>query len=243
MRAKTALMSAMACLAGTPLVAADQTSVGVSPAPKAVQAVGTTDVFYDPTRWPIFGPSSSDNEACANGLRTSLSGRDKHETHPAAYPPAVPKSILVKTIRFSGLGLGNYRRTANVLVSWTLRAEAYQVIINPWSNNPRLCHPWHGTITEDFPGGDLVSMLFVNDVQRSGEFSMTFPPLGSGTNTNPSDPTITGSVMLTPATFGGEFPDTLKCEIRWVNRTTGARVKSPANMRNMTLFVTPVAGQ
>ena len=86
-------------------------------------------------------------------------------------------------------------------------------------------------------------MLYVNGAPRSGEFSMTFPTLGKGTNYNPGDPTITGSIVLTPEMFGKEFPETMTCEVRWINRTTGAQVKAPAFMRSMTFFLTPVTGQ
>jgi hypothetical protein len=237
----TTIAALMLGMAG--LAVADDGSVGVSPAPKVVQEVGVTDAVYEPTRWPIFGASSSDNEACANGLRTGLSGKYKSETHPEDYPPAEPRVILAKTLNLSQLGFGPYRGTSKIIVSWTVRAEGYQSIINPWSNSPRLCHPWHGTIEESFPGGELATVLYVNGAPRSGEFSMTFPTLGKGTNYNPGDPTITGSIVLTPEMFGKEFPETMTCEVRWINRTTGAQVKAPAFMRSMTFFLTPVTGQ
>jgi hypothetical protein len=212
----------------------------VSPMPRVFQAVGTTDVFYEPTRWPKFGKSSSDNERCADNLRNNLSMKKKSETHPENFS-FNPRTIISKTINFKKDVGSAYKKTAKIIVAWTVRVEAYQSIINPWTNNPRLCHPWHGTIYEDFPGGDVQTSLYVNGKQVGGNANMTFPPLGTGKNVNPSDPTITGSVTLTPQDLGGEFPDELTFEVKWMNDTFGAQVKSPAYMRNMTIFVLPIS--
>jgi hypothetical protein len=67
---------------------------------------------------------------------------------------------------------------------------------------------------------------------------MTFPALGSGSNSNPSDPTVTGSVTLTPADFGGTFPSgPIPVAVMWVNQTIGSQIVAPSFMRTMTVFV------
>ncbi|HVE11910.1 MAG TPA: hypothetical protein VNI01_00830 [Elusimicrobiota bacterium] len=234
MKTKNSLALGLVLLAGA-AAASDQSSVGVSPAPKAIQMVGTTDVWYEPTRYPNFANPVADNMACGIHLVNDVSG-----TYRVPAPPT-PLNVLSKTISFSNLGLGSYRKTASIMVSFTLRAEAYQSApINPWTNNPRLCSPWHGSIDSVFPGGDVVSMLYVNNTKFGRDFSMTFPPLGAGSTTNVSDPTITGSVTLKPSDFGGQFPDSMTFDVRWQNLTVGARAKTPAYMRNMTIFITPV---
>lgn len=78
-------------------------------------------------------------------------------------------------------------------------------------------------------------------VQKGRKATMTFPPLATQTNNNPSDPTVTGSVTLTGSDFtGGEIPDTLKLDVMWENDTYGAQIQTPANMRNITVLVVPV---
>lgn len=237
-RAVEALLAGVVCLSASLVFAAQQGSVGVSPMPKVLQApvsAVNTDVVYDPTRWPMFGAASSDNQTCAAHLKNDLSGQSKGNY--------APQTVMSQALDIGQIAGDAYRTTAKVIVTWTLRVEAYQVMINPWTP-VRLCSPWHGTIQEDFPGGEVASMLYVNGKQMGNEATMTFPALGSGSNTNASDPTITGSVALTAADFGGTFPSgPLNVEIRWINRTIGAQVKTPAYMRNMTIFIDPVTNQ
>ena len=208
-------------------------SVAVSPPPKVIQAVSKADFNYEPTRWPMFTGDSSDNHGCAENLRINYSGKLKNGTAPQ-------RSILNASVNFNKDIGEAYKKTAKIIVTWTVRVEAYTQAINLWTNNPRLCHPWHGTSYQSFPGGDVTTALYANGVKQGSDIAMTFPALGSGSNYNASDPTITGSVTLTPASFGGDFPKDIQLDIRLANDTVGSSVKVPAYMSTMTAFVLPI---
>ena len=200
-----------------------QAEVSVSPTPVTISVTGNTDASYGVTTWPIFGHSASNNEACANSVR-AMSGKLKHTTHPrgGSYPEAEPQTIISKTIDIPALGLGNYKKSAAITVSWTVRIEAEKKVVEVW---PELCSPWKGTMDETFPGGDVDTMLYVNDKKAGNTAIMTFPSLGSGQSTV-SDPTLTNSVTLRAADFAkGELPDKIKLEIKWMNKTIGATIR------------------
>ena len=210
-------------------------SVAVSPPPKVIQAVSKADFNYEPTRWPIFTSFQTDNPSCANKLK-AWSGLKLSDTGYSAAKSA--RSILNAKINFKQDIGDAYKKTAKVIVTWTVRVEAYTVIINPWSSPyGRLCSPWHGTSNESFPGGDITTSLSANGVKKGADVAMTFPALGGGSNSNPSDPTITGSVTLTPADFGGEFPQVIQLDVNLLNDTIGSSVKVPAYMSTLTAFV------
>jgi len=224
------LLVAAVLVSGTSLFS-ETIEVSVSPAPKVINVVGDTAASYAPTTWPEFGASVSDNESCASGLR-AMSGKYK-----SGIP--TPKVIMSKAVGFEQLGLSRYKTTAKVIVSWTVRIEAAQVFINPWTSG--LCSPWHGTIEENFPGGEVDTMLYLNGKKVGNTATMTFPSLGKGSNTNISDPTITNSVTLSPSDFAnGQIPAAFELDIRWVNKTIGSSITAPAFMRNMTIFIIPV---
>jgi hypothetical protein len=252
-----------AALLSASLLFAQQGSVGVSPMPSVIQAPDSAvnaDVYYGPTSWPLFSNCQTDNPTCGAWLINTLGGTNINGAPAAQAVMSMPVNIP-----------SAYLTTANLLVTWTLRVVAFQwksavnsvtgasldnglSTVNAWRtdhngnnlsscNGQCLCTWWHGTIDETFPGGNITSYLYVNG-QNLGQAAMTFPSLGSGSNTNVSDPTITGSVALTPATFGGTYPvdasGNLTLQLMWVNSTTGSGVVAPAYMRTMTVFVDPL---
>lgn len=290
-------------LAAVP-VSAQEGSVAVSPLPKTFQVVGNTDALYPPTRWPIFVNSQSDNNACHDKLETLCSGRRKDDAtnsplcHPECFNKFKPVSIISTTVDFDKEMGRTFSKTAKMVVTWTVRMEAYKENINPWwpwgdkpdnaawgtikwpgtilpicaypSKSPvngdvrpkQLCgdgfvqhlalvgrtwtdsagagRMWHGDSQQNFPGGDARTWLYLNGKQVGRVAEMTFPSLGSGANLNISDPTITGSVTVSAADFGGEFPNRFNLDVMWENDTVGAMIKSPAGMRNMTVLLMPV---
>ena len=217
-----------------------KTSAPLNVAPKILSVIGTSDAEYPSTRWPNFYKSSSDNPTCAAKLRdeTSL-------TRKSGYNGTQYKTILSKTVNFENEGLGQYRKSAKFLISWTVRVEGRSVIVNPWKAG--LCHPWHGTSYQSFPGGDVFSRLYINGSVKkpssAGDFSsiarMTLPAGRAGDNVNPSDPTHTGSAVISPEDFGGEFPNVMKIEVRWYNDTC-MEITTPKNMRNLVVTIIPM---
>lgn len=173
-------------------------------------------------------------------MRTSKSGKYKN----TSVAPA-PQPIISTKINFAGLGLSGYRKTARVIVSWTVRIEAYMEVVSPAT----FCDPWNGKIDEHFTGGEVDTMLYLANKQIGNSATMTFPALGvvTGESYNPppppepSDPTITNSVTINPIDLpGGEFPESFDLNVMWVNKTIGSTVKAPAFMRNMTIFILPI---
>ncbi|MBI3298158.1 MAG: hypothetical protein HYZ75_08345 [Elusimicrobia bacterium] len=229
----SAFLAAALLYTGTP-AAAQQSAANASPTPVSLNVQGVGLATYGVTTYPKFGASTSDNEACANGLRQNVSG-----TFLDGEPE--PRAILAKKVGFSSLGLKAYNKTAKVIISWTARIEAQKgPVVNPWTNRPRLCHPWHGTIESIFPGGDVELRLYVDGVPVGRNAVMTFPAMGTGSSVNISDPTITSSVTLSAADFKAKrIPDSFQVELRWVNRTIGSSISSEADFRSMTILIVP----
>jgi hypothetical protein len=143
-----------------------------------------------------------------------------------------------------------YRKTANLLITWTVRMEGYS---NKAGNSdphrtasgayivwPNLCSGWHGTSNQKFDGGDATTALYINGKQIGAKSVITIPDSGFVTTvTNIMDPTNTGSCLVQAADYGGEFPETLSVEIRWYNDTC-LFLKSPDKMRSVVVTVLPI---
>lgn len=150
-----------------------------------------------------------------------------------------------------------YANMGKILFSWTVRVEGnipedcdhYNgVNLNGLSVWPVLCHPWHGKSYQEFAGGQVKTQLYVLGLKTKDEYAavgepveMTVPlikskvTVGSG-----SDPTLTGSYVLTPGDFSsGEFPDTIKYRLKWANHTA-LRIKSPKKQRSLVATVMPL---
>lgn len=219
---------------------ANETKTPITVAPKVLSVVGNSKVTFEPTRWPDFYKSSSDNPVCAEKLRDEISLTQKSGYNGNQYA-----TILAKVINFSNEGLDQYRKSAKLLISWTVRVEGVSKIVNPWTAG--LCHPWHGTSYQKFPGGNVMSRLYINgspdkpsDREPFANIAiMTLPAGTPGVNSNPSDPTHTGSAVVNPKDFGGEFPNKLNIEIKWYNDTCMKAI-TPKDMRNLVITVTPI---
>jgi len=203
--------------------------------PKVVSYVGDTKMTYEATRWPDFYDYSSDNPTCGDYLRDTLSLTRKDGFDGKQY-----RKIMDYTVSLADYGLEDYSGTMKVLITWTVRVEGHKEKVNIWNEDPakRLCHPWHGTSYQNFPGGDVTTRLYINGSQYGEDFKITIPDAGQSTDVNISDPTQTGSEILTADYFGGEFPEVFTVTVKWYNDTC-MDIVSPEDMRNLIITVMP----
>ncbi|MCF7916433.1 MAG: hypothetical protein K9L61_01485 [Candidatus Omnitrophica bacterium] len=215
--------------------------------PSIVSQSASSVVGMAPTRWPVFTRASSDNQACFDNLKLNYSGKRRNgASYVGTTDPYIPgpadysTQLLTKTINLSNLGLGDYRSTMRIFVTWTTRLVAVPVRINPWgsAHNPRLCSPWHGTSYHRSNPNNAYTALFVNGSKKSEAAVMTIPGTGEVRTSNPSDPTITGSVTLVPEDFGGTFPNQITFKVKAYNDTS-MRVKTEGE-RNLVINIMPV---
>ncbi len=226
--------------------------------PQILQAVGEKSAELGPSRYPEFSGYQSDNPTCGEYLKkkfnesaiigdVSQEGMSlaplwvKSKYRRDANAPAAGKKaeyVLVPGLTYTYDVPAAYRKTANLLITWTVRVEGYKT--DPYMIWPNLCNVWHGTSLQHFSGGEAKTALFVNGEQKGEEIIMTIPDGGVTSSYQPSDPTHTGSFLLTAESFAnGELPETVKIEIKWYNDTC-MKLVSPAGMRNLIITVVPI---
>lgn len=137
-----------------------------------------------------------------------------------------------------------YRKTAKILVTWTVRLEGECPV---WGIGHVICEPWIGSLAFYCPEGDVKTYLKVG-YKIKGEAGggivgtpvvMTIP--GTQTVSRQNDPTLTGTYVITPDDFPGkEIPENLELTILWENFTS-LRINSPDGMRNMIVNVIPLS--
>lgn len=228
------------CLAGA-VIAGEQMIMPTVETPNVYQFLGQAQTALGATRYPEFFKYSSDNPSCGEYLK-------RHYPNGKSLAPLPGKQLNSYTI-IPGLAGSidipdEYRRTAKVLVTWSVRCEGFKG--GAYTIWPALCSPWHGTSWQRFVGGDVKTRLYVNGNPKGDPHVLTVPTGGSGTNTvvthQAHDPTLTGSQLITAEDFEGNMlPTTLNLQVRWYNDTC-MRIVSPANMRNMIVTLIPVEG-
>jgi len=251
-----------------PALAADTvtTTMPVTDQPIITQMVGEGAVQLAPGRYPSFYSFTSDNPTCGNYLAAQYADTDSDGIADTGLSnaPIWMRSKYTPTRGPAGSNLGwqtvltktvdipeRFRKSANVLVTWTVRVEAAPggayVVKNA------LCTPWNGTSYQSFSGGPVKTHLFVNGAAKGQDISMTVPSLGASsvsiTERDPPppppvfwscDPTITGSYLIRPSDFAsGEFPATLTLDVKWTNETNMI-INTPTRMRNIVVTVMPV---
>jgi len=251
-----ALASYALCMAET-----TTTQMAPTPAPTLLQLTGTQDATLGPSRYPEFTEATSDNPTCDNYLRTKFEKGDANGVaqpgislaplwlkspygRNGSRPPlaADPGYTVVPELQKVGFSLAQqYKNFSKMLVTWTVRIEGYPVsAYNPW---PSLCHPWHGKAWQQFPGGQVHTRLYVNGKFMGQEALISIPNAGTASIiSNPSDPTLTGSYLLSKEDFGGAFPEKMDIEIRWYNDTC-MQIRSPAKMRSLNITTVPITKQ
>lgn len=238
--------------------AEEKVQMAMDKGPQILQAVGENQAELSPSRYPEFISYESDNPVCGEYLKKQFNEsavtngisqeglslaplwvKSKYSGTPDV-PAAGQKTdyTLVPGLTYTYNVPAAYRKTANLLVTWTVRIEGYRT--EPYMLWPNLCNLWHGTSQQRFPGGEAKTTLFVNGEQKGQESIMTIPDGGTTSSYQPSDPTHTGSFLLTAKNFAnGELPEILKIEIKWYNDTC-MKLVSPAKMRNLVITVVPV---
>ncbi|MFA5319664.1 MAG: hypothetical protein WC418_00550, partial [Candidatus Omnitrophota bacterium] len=225
-------------------VFAEKTTMSVNPTPVTEQVLGTDEATLSPAKFPKFS-NEGDNAACKEYLE-------------AEYPDGLSLApictvskdgdgtkigecldyTLIPGMKKTGFVIPEaYRKTATVLVTWTIRVEGYGT--EGYVIWPKLCSSWHGTSEQSFPEDVVKTRLYVNDTLLGQDAVMTIPAGNSVTLTQVNDPTHTGSYLVKPGDFGGELPATLDIELRWINETS-MKIVSPASMRSMLITLTPI---
>jgi len=259
------------------MCAAEEVKMPPSKGPQIQQVTGEGDVCLDATRYPKFFSYQSDNPTCGEYLKKeynagAVSGnqsnegfslaplwlKSKYSGSPTKTPPAggnpgyknIPGLSMVYQPEEA------IRKTANLLITWTVRIEAYKhcgvdndrcAIASTaeycdgdaYKIWPDICDYWHGTSNQEFPGGEIKTALFINGTQQGLETVMTVPGGGVSSSYQPNDPTHTGSFLLTPESFpNGMLPATLDIAIKWYNDTS-MQIRSRQQMRNLIITVIP----
>ncbi|NLE64731.1 MAG: hypothetical protein GX606_02305 [Elusimicrobia bacterium] len=197
-----------------------------------VSSPSTTAASVEAYRYPVFGESSSDNEACAEKLRTEYSLAPISAERGGFFSvPGVSLEISRKkddTI--------NYGTDSSLLITWIIRVEGEASPINPF---PTLCSPWHGSILQSFPAGKVTTRIDINGKKVPITAEMTLPDAGMVNQITISDPTITGSYVLTPDFFSsGRLPDKIVITMEWQNDTSMKAV-SRSGFREIKAMVIP----
>ncbi len=236
------------CVMVSPALA-EKAAMSVNPSPVTEQVLGTTEATLSPAKFPKFA-NEGDNAECKEYLE-------------AEYPDGLSLAPICTVSKLGdGTQVGEcqdyilipgmekasfevpeaYRKTATVLVTWTIRAEGYGT--DGYLISPQLCSSWHGTSEQSFPEDVVKTRLYVNDKLLGQDAVMTIPAGKTTTVSQPapppaSDPTHTGSYLIKPGDFGGELPATLDIQLKWINETS-MKVVSPANMRSLLITLTPI---
>lgn len=235
-------MAAVLFIAGPALSGTTLTDTITMPAPQTpalIQLVGSGAIELGPSRYPEFYDFSSDNPTCGENLKKS------HKDGGMSLAPLGPDAgqfVEVGGLTVLGFKVGEeYRNTAKLLFTWSIRVEGYKPDIGAYAIWPGLCSPWHGTSYQRFPGGEVKSMLYINGqpVTQCPAAALTIPDAGSASITQPRDPTLTGSCLITKEFFGGSFPATIDIMIKWQNDTC-LKIVSPTEMRSLVVTSIPV---
>jgi len=220
-------------------------------APSLLQVVGDNDTSLGPTRYPEFYDYSSDNPTCGNYLKKS-SAEGGLSLAPLWTPSQYgnkstalardPGYTLIAGLQKNNFKVpGRHKGTSKLLFTWTVRVEGYK--LNAYPVWPKLCHPWHGTSSQRFPGGQVLTQLYINGKPFGNPAALTIPDAGASTIFQPSDPTLTGSCLVSRTDFlNGAFPDNMNIEIRWYNDTS-MKIVSPKDMRNLIITFVPITTQ
>lgn len=239
--------------------AVDPAGQDVAVPPLVISAEGGGEVSFVETRWPDFYefvPQGGCPGLADYSLKRKVEGTPDTfypicgeffcyvDEEATAYTPGDSDynniADLTKTVSFTG-DWAEYRDTARVLVTWTVRLEGHKNIAqvnrkhDPWFN-PIQCN---GTSRQAFPEGNAYTRLFVNGIARGNPAIMTIPYGGTGSDSGLIDPTHTGAVVLSPEDFEGRFPEELEFQVKIYNDTC-MELKSPAGMRNLIITITPI---
>ncbi len=214
-----------------------QVSMEAELAPQVLNFVGKGEKSLSEVRYPIFSDIQGDNKECIVNLEnlsgTYISGEPSYE-----------QCLTTGAITIDP----KYRKSGRILVSWNLRVVAEKLpVYNIWKDPPTEpweCDPWHGSVKQQFTGGNAYSQLFVEAAglrsQPPGNtITMTIPDAGAAIDVvNLIDPTHTGSIVITPDMFkSGELPAKVTFNLKWKNDTS-LKLITKDKMRSIVVTIT-----
>ena len=165
-----------------------------------------TEAIIDRCRYPRFEYSpENDHPACERLLRKDVSLTPIPVViDNVVYSQSCPSAWqAVNGLTQSVIVPPEYRKTASLMVTWTIRVEGLSPVIHIgppdhiYDGTTEICGYWHGTSIQSFPGGKVQTRLMVNGTQMPVDFtaSLTLPD-GGGSQTVQS-PTC-GNGILDP---------------------------------------------
>jgi len=237
------------------IYAVDSGSIPASQQPVVKEVIGKGDIWLEAALYPEFRPMNVDPRT-DNGCKTADSRVFQTlKLQPITrVSPSTGRAVSADTSKLGKQATDlkmtltakdipeGYRKTAKILVTWTVRIEGE---CYPWGIGHVICEPWIGTIEFYCPEGDVKTYLKatykVNGETKGAIIGtpvvMTMPP--TKTVSQQRDPTLTGTYVITAEDFSNkEIPDNLELTIFWENFTS-LRIKSPDSMRNMIVNVIP----
>jgi len=226
-------------------VFAKDVSMPVNPAPETTQVLGEDEASLAPAKFPKFA-NESDNQSCDAYLEADYPAGlslapicTKSKYGDGTQAGECPDYALVPGLKKTGFEIPEaYRKTATVLVTWTVRMEGSGT--SGYLIRPQLCGNWNGTSEQSFPEDVVKTRLYVNGTLLGQDAVMTIPAGNSVIITQKrQDPTHTGNYLIKPGDFGGELPATLDIELKWINETS-MKIVSPAKMRSLIITLTPI---
>ena len=243
------------CLAVGCAYASDQGSIPAAQQPVVKEITGKGDIVLLPAKYPNFLPVEGNVDPRTDpGCQHADSPVFRALRWPQPITTASPSTGKALLADASKLGLQPtdlqmtltsseipeaYRRTAKILVTWTVRLEGdcYE-----WGIGHSICEPWIGAFSMNCPGGDVDTHLTVND-KPGPPVTMAIPSAETKGPVMQRDPTLTGTSVIKASDFpDNQIPLPLTLRIYWENKTS-MRITSPDKMRNMIVNVIPYSRQ
>ena len=232
---KKIIVLVMLVLAAGLVYAAERAGMPVSVMPEIKEAKGTSDASIAAAVYPKITvyPDPATSMAGCQEVVGALEGKP------------VPESAgkfeimdgLVKAVKINP----DYLSSTKILVAWTVRIEGICPEYRIW---PKFCNPYHGGVQFDCPSGLVDTQMYLKtDPKGSAEpkgavFSLEMPGT-SKTVSQPNDPTITGTYLISPGDFpGGKLPAEIEIQVWWRNRSS-MTITSPKGMRTLTVHIMP----
>jgi len=164
-------------------------------------------------------------------LGNSPSAAEQSETLPADVCPGAPTS---QTVEDSEMFEGESKVES---FSYTVHRKfpaGFQVNTRLWVKP---------SIGSEGVKGTVFSISMPEGADLEKEITYTITTIGTKPRYTPSEPTLTGTVILQPSDFeGGKLPATLDLQVQWINDSP-LTVYTPENSRQMTVTIVPLNAQ
>jgi hypothetical protein len=234
------------CLFCSKCFAEDSAEILIEAPPEIRQVIGETKAVLAPAKFPQFLViKQTDNLSCEQWIAANLSSKPicTPSQTGAVYAVCKPDFEDIEGLIISNFKIPlEYRKTSRLLFTWTVRVVGYTLPVKLY---PTLCSPWHGTTSQEFLAGDVETQLYVKEKDKAEKplgqpFVMTIPYGGIVNTSQPYDPTLLGSYLITGADFDNNFlPEEFEyIKVKWRNQSCMETV-APPGMRNLILNFMP----